>query len=98
MNSIPVIALQLILFIGIAPFLSGLVIVIKNNIRMRRGQSMLQPYYNLAKLFSKGEVVSGTASWIFRVTPFIVISSAFAGAMLIPFLSGASGARRGGFA
>jgi formate hydrogenlyase subunit 4 len=53
---------------------------------MRRGQSIFQPYYNLAKLFSKGEVVSQTASWIFRVSPFVMISSSLAAAMLIPVL------------
>ena len=76
--------LQLIVFIGVAPFLSGLITRIKNNIRMRKGQSVFQPYYNLAKLFSKGEVVSETASWIFRVTPFVVLASSLAAAMLIP--------------
>ncbi len=75
---------QLVLFIVISPAISGLIMKIKNNIRMRRGQSILQPYYNLLKLFSKGEVVSGTASWIFRVTPFVVLSSSLAAALLIP--------------
>ena len=79
-----ILILQLVLFIGIAPFLSGLITKIKNNIRMRRGQSVFQPYYNLAKLFSKGEVVSETASWIFRAAPFVVISSSLAAAILIP--------------
>jgi formate hydrogenlyase subunit 4 len=86
MIKIFIIILQLVLFIVIAPFLSGLITKIKNNIRMRRGQSVFQPYYNLAKLFSKGEVVSQTASWIFRVSPFVVISSSLAAAMLIPIL------------
>ncbi|MFA5144499.1 MAG: NADH-quinone oxidoreductase subunit H [Candidatus Omnitrophota bacterium] len=75
---------QLILFIGLAPLLSGLITRIKNNIRMRKGQSVFQPYYNLAKFFSKGEVVSDTASWIFRVTPFVVFSSSLAAALFIP--------------
>lgn len=81
-----IIIAQLVLFIVIAPLLSGLITKIKNNIRMRRGQSIFQPYYNLAKLFSKGEVVSETASWIFRVSPFVVIASSLAAAMLIPIL------------
>jgi formate hydrogenlyase subunit 4 len=78
------IILQIILFIVIAPFLSGLITKIKNNLRMRRGQSVFQPYYNLAKLFSKDEVISETASWIFRVTPFVVLSSILVAAILIP--------------
>ncbi len=93
MKNILMMLLQLILFIALAPFLSGLITVIKNNMRMRKGQSIFQPYYNLAKLFSKGEVVSKTASWIFKVTPFIVVASALAEALFIPLLMDASLAR-----
>ncbi|MDD4908466.1 MAG: NADH-quinone oxidoreductase subunit H [Candidatus Omnitrophica bacterium] len=76
-------ALQLALFIAISPFLSGLITVIKNNLRMRKGQSIIQPYYNLAKLFGKGEVVSETASWIFKAAPFVVFASSLAAAALV---------------
>lgn len=79
-----IILLQLVLYILVAPFLSGLITKIKNNLRMRQGQSVFQPYYNLAKLFKKEEVISETASWIFKVAPFIVISSSLTGALLIP--------------
>ncbi|MBM3245073.1 MAG: formate hydrogenlyase [Candidatus Omnitrophica bacterium] len=82
--NIVLIFLQLIFFLLAAPFLSGLISKIKNNLRMRKGQSILQPYYNIKKLFLKGEVVSETASWIFRVCPFIVASSMLAAAMLVP--------------
>ena len=78
------IILQIILFILIAPLLSGLITVIKNYLRMRKGQSILQPYYNLVKFFYKDEVISETASWIFRVAPFIVFSSALVASMLVP--------------
>lgn len=78
------ICLQLLLFIAIAPFLSGLITKIKNNIRMRKGQSILQPYYNLGKLFFKEEVVSRTASWIFRAAPFVVLGSVLTAALMIP--------------
>lgn len=80
------ILLQLIIFIVVAPFLSGLITKIKNSFRMRNGQSVLQPYYNLIKLFSKGEIVSDTASWIFKAAPFVVISSILTVALLIPVL------------
>ena len=84
MIKITLIILQLAFFIIVAPFLSGLITRLKNNFRMRRGQSVFQPYYNLMKLFSKGQVVSETASWIFRVAPFIVVSSILTVALLIP--------------
>ena len=84
MIKIMTIILQLILFIAAAPLLSGIIFKIKNNIRMRKGQGILQPYYNLGKLFSKGEVVSETASWIFRAAPFVVFASMLVTATLIP--------------
>jgi formate hydrogenlyase subunit 4 len=84
MNKIFFILMQLVFFIAAAPLLSGLISKIKNSLRMRQGQSILQPYYNLAKLFSKEEVVSDTASWIFRVAPFIVLASTLCAAALIP--------------
>ena len=79
-----IIILQLALFIGVSPLLSGLITKTKNNLRMRRGMSVFQPYYNLAKLFSKSEVISENASWIFKIAPFIVISSALTASLLIP--------------
>ncbi len=79
-----IILLQLIFFIGLAPFFSGLVTKIKNNLRMRKGQSVFQPYYNLAKLFYKEQVVSQTASWIFRAAPVVLIASSLTAALLVP--------------
>jgi len=79
---------QTILFIAIAPLLSGLISKIKNNVRMRKGASVFQPYYNLIKLFSKEEVISDTASWIFKITPVVVFASVLAATILISdFLS-----------
>jgi formate hydrogenlyase subunit 4 len=94
--NILIIILQLVLFMALAPFLSGLVSKIKNNLRMRKGQSVFQPYYNLVKLFSKTEVVSDTASWIFKAAPFLVFSSVLAAAALIPVFIFVSPAQRMG--
>lgn len=69
---------------------------IKNNLRMRRGAPLLQPYYNLAKLFFKGEVISGTASWIFRTAPFILFASSAMALALVPMVISASPVYRAG--
>jgi len=79
-----VIFLQLVFFLAAAPLLSGLILRIKNNIRLRKRQSLFQPHYNLVKLFSKEEVVSSSTSWIFRAAPFVVFASALSAAVLIP--------------
>ena len=77
--------LQIVLMLLAAPLLSGIITKIKNNLRMRKGPSILQPYYNLAKYFRKDEVVSEHVSWIFRAAPYIVFSSTIVAAMLTPF-------------
>ncbi len=88
----------MIFFIAVSPLLSGLITKLKNNIRMRKGQSVFQPYYNLIKLFSKDEVISENASWIFRSAPFVVMASALAAALLVPvFIIAAPGRAMGDF-
>ena len=81
------IIIQVVLIIIISPLLSGFIRKVKNNIRMRRGQSILQPYYNLAKLFQKEEVVSKNRSWIFKAAPFIVLASSIMAAFLVPIFT-----------
>lgn len=67
-----------------SPFLVGLIRKIKARLQCRRGASILQPYYDLHKLFRKEVVVSTHASWIFRAAPYMVFSSAFLAALLVP--------------
>ncbi|MDD4953922.1 MAG: NADH-quinone oxidoreductase subunit H, partial [Candidatus Omnitrophica bacterium] len=63
---------------------SGFIRKIKNNLRMRRGAGIFQPYYNFIKLFSKAQVVSKNTSWVFTVTPAIVLASSLCACFLIP--------------
>ncbi|MFA6142662.1 MAG: NADH-quinone oxidoreductase subunit H [Candidatus Omnitrophota bacterium] len=58
-----------------APLVSGIIRKIKDTLRMRKGQSIFQPYYNIRKLFSKNEVISGNVSWIFYAAPVIIFVS-----------------------
>ncbi len=76
--------LQFILVVLAAPLVSGFIAKVKNNIRMRRGSPVLQPYYNIIKLFRKDETISESSSWIFRVAPVIVLSSALTALSLVP--------------
>jgi len=76
--------LQVFLLLALAPLVSGFITKIKNNLRMRQGASILQPYYNLNKLFAKGEVISLNASWVFRCAPFIVFGALFAALFFVP--------------
>ncbi|MGE5279288.1 MAG: respiratory chain complex I subunit 1 family protein [Deltaproteobacteria bacterium] len=88
--------LSFVFFAGFAPLLSGLIAKIKNALRMRVGPGVLQPYYDLAKLFSKEEAVSPAASWIFTAAPFVVLASALAAALLVPAFIGPAPLRQAG--
>jgi formate hydrogenlyase subunit 4 len=76
--------LQFTLIVVLAPLVSGVISKIKNNLRMRAGAGVLQPYYNLKKLFFKGEIISDSTSWIFRAAPFVVLSSTLTAILLVP--------------
>lgn len=67
--------LRLLILILLAPLVSGLIAKVKNNLRLRQGQGIFQPYQNLWKLFGKEEIIPENSSWIFRVTPFVVLAA-----------------------
>jgi len=76
---------KFVLVVVAAPFISGLTSKIKNNLRMRHGQPIFQPYYNLRKLFSKEAIIPENASWIFAAAPSIVLAAALCATLLLPF-------------
>ncbi len=78
------IIIQILIIIFLSPLISGIITKVKNLIRLRRGQSVLQPYFNLIKYFNKEENISNNASWIFRITPYIVFASVITAAVLVP--------------
>jgi len=78
------IILQALFLIVAAPFIGGFIKKLKNHIRMRKGAPLLQPYYNILKLLKKDETVSKDASYIFKVTPYVLITTAVAAAFLVP--------------
>jgi len=75
---------QVFFLLFFAPLVSGFIRKVKNNLRMRKGASLLQPYYNFFKLFSKDQVVSKHTSWIFTATPAIVLASSLCACFLLP--------------
>jgi len=78
-------ALQVILMIAISPLITGIIKKFKASMQHRKGNSVFQPYYDLAKLFRKGKVISESSSWLFRATPYICLGSMFLLAMMVPF-------------
>jgi len=83
--------LQFVILILCSPLVNGVIKKLKANMQGRVGASVLQPYFDLLRLFKKGMVVSRVTSWIFTAAPFIVFTSAAAAALLVPVLTTRSG-------
>jgi formate hydrogenlyase subunit 4 len=75
---------QMLLVLALAPLLTGLVRKVKARILSRRGPPLIQPYRDLARLLRKDAVVAQSASWLFRVAPYVVFAATWIAAALIP--------------
>src|SRR5213075_2907193 len=67
--------LPLLLALGLAPLLLGVINRTKAVIAGRVGQPLLQPYHDLRKLMAKGAVYSRTTSWVFRAGPVVGLAA-----------------------
>jgi formate hydrogenlyase subunit 4 len=84
MNTLLYTVIQIAVILLIAPFLNGVIKKVKALTQKRKGAPLLQQYFDLYKLLKKRSVVSETASWIFRVTPFIVFATALSASLFVP--------------
>lgn len=75
---------QLLLVLGLAPLVTGLVRFAKSRLQRKRGPSPLQPYRDLKRLFAKETVVAANASWIYRAAPTAIFSTTLVAAVLVP--------------
>jgi formate hydrogenlyase subunit 4 len=76
--------IQSIVIILLSPLFVGIIRKINSRLQSRQGAKIIQPYYDLAKLFHKESVVSNQTSWIFKVTPYICIAAVFITSLMIP--------------
>ena len=72
-----------------APLLKGIIDNLKAKVQSRWGPSILQPYYDLAKLFQKERMRTPNTSLIFRSAPYVAFAAPIAFAILIPVLTAA---------
>jgi formate hydrogenlyase subunit 4 len=75
---------QMMLVIGVAPLLTGLVRKVKARIQRRAGPPLRQPYRDLRRLLRKEVVLAQNASWLFRVVPYVTLSITWVAAALVP--------------
>jgi formate hydrogenlyase subunit 4 len=75
---------QMLLVLLLAPLLTGLVRKVKARLLRRQGPPLLQPYRDLIRLCRKEAIVAESASWLFRVVPYIVFAVTWVAAALVP--------------
>ncbi len=72
------------LALALPPLLLGVIARTKAFVAGRVGPPLLQPYYDLIRLFHKGSVISETTTWVFRVGPVVGMTTAVLASLLIP--------------
>ncbi len=80
-------ALQVLTILGGSPLISGVISHLEARLQGRRGPRILQPYYDLSKLFHKETVVPEGSSWIFLAAPVVSFGCYLIVPMLIPVLT-----------
>jgi formate hydrogenlyase subunit 4 len=75
---------QMLIVLALAPLLTGYVRKVKARLLRRQGPPLLQPYRDLLRLVRKEVVLAQNASWVFRVTPYLVFATTWVAAALVP--------------
>ena len=80
-------ALQVLTILFGAPLVSGVTSHLEARFQGRRGPRVLQPYYDIAKLFRKETLVTDQSSWVFSAGPIVAFACYLTVPMLIPVLT-----------
>ncbi len=75
---------EMFLVLLLAPLLTGFVRKLKSRLLRRQGPPLLQPYLDLVRLMRKDVVLAESASWLFRVIPYLIFAGTWVAASLIP--------------
>jgi len=78
---------QVLTIVVFAPLVSGGIAHLEARLQGRRGPRILQPYYDLAKLFRKETLVPENAGWVFMVAPIVAFTCYMIVPLLIPVLT-----------
>ena len=75
----------------VLPFLFlGLINRVKSRWAGRQGPSILQPFRDFVRLMKKGEVISTTSSFVFRIAPSVTFAAIIAAGLIVPLAGGKS--------
>ena len=77
-------AVHVAIVLLLPPLCLGVITKTKAFFAGRIGPPLLQPYFDLLKLFRKGMIVSRTATWLFLAGPVVGLVTTFFAALLTP--------------
>lgn len=75
---------QMFLVLLAAPLLSGWTRKVRARLLRRQGPDLVQPYRDLWRLLCKEPVLAENASWLFRTAPYVVFTTIWIAAALVP--------------
>jgi formate hydrogenlyase subunit 4/hydrogenase-4 membrane subunit HyfE len=79
--------LQVGTVLAFSPLVTGVIARAEAVVQMRRGPRLLQPYYDIAKLFRKETVLPKGAGPVFRAAPYVAFGCYCVVPLLIPVLT-----------
>ena len=77
-------AAHILIALVFPPVLLGVIGKTKSLFAGRVGPPLLQPYWDLIKLFQKGSVFSETTTWVFKAGPVVGLVTSLIALLLIP--------------
>jgi formate hydrogenlyase subunit 4 len=80
-------SLQVLTVLVAAPGVSGVISRVEALLQGRRGPRVLQPYYDIVKLFRKEALAPFAASWVFLAAPLLAFTGYLTVPLLIPVLT-----------
>ena len=75
---------QMLLVLLLAPGLVGLTRKVRARLLRRCGPPLIQPYRDLLRLLRKEVVLAESASWLFRIAPYLIFAATWVAAALVP--------------
>ena len=87
LTNIGVAVVQALIVVLIAPFISGFSRWMRAKMHSRRGPSVWQDYYDIAKLFKREDVHSAESSFVHRFTPILFFACMLALIFGIPMIT-----------
>jgi formate hydrogenlyase subunit 4 len=83
-RDLPIQMAQMLLVLLLAPLFTGFVRKMKARLLRRQGPPLIQPYRDLVRLMRKDVVLADSASWLFRVVPYLIFAATWVAAALVP--------------